>query len=174
MGIAKQRDEPLGHAAEELAAMLLLEFHRIREPANRVAHGADRKLDEHVAAGGRIIVGDELLLPLPHFKAEAHEIALAAVDAPAPELGLEQDVTGIEVAQLDPPGTLAFRKEHPAAAVEVEAQAARAFLGRHLGRRRIGRLGLGSRGSGGGSRARSGSGIGRRGIVGCRSAGGRR
>jgi hypothetical protein len=146
IGASKQRDQPLGHAASELAAMLLLEFHRVGEPAHGVAERADRKLDQHLAIGGGIIVRDELLILLPDFEAEAHEITLAAVDAPALELGLEQDVAGIKVTQLHPPGMLALRKHDPAAAVEIEAQPSRALLRWNVGRRRIGGLGRGSRG----------------------------
>src|SRR5215471_11987228 len=125
INVAKQRDQPLGHAAGELAAMLLLELHCIGKPADRVAERADRKLDQHLAAGGGIVVRDELLVLLPHFEPEAHEIALAAVDAPALELGLKKDVPGIKVAQLYPPGMLALREQDPATAVEIETEAPR-------------------------------------------------
>src|SRR5262249_55770815 len=45
IGIAEQRNELFGHAAGELAAVLLLELHRVGEPAHGVAERADRKLD---------------------------------------------------------------------------------------------------------------------------------
>ena len=59
---------------------LLLELHRVGKPAHRVAERADRELDQHLAVGGRVFVGEDALALLPHLDPEAHVVALAAVD----------------------------------------------------------------------------------------------
>ena len=90
IGVAEQRDQPLGHRAGQPAAVLLLEFHGIGKPADRVAERADRKLDQHLAGPRRRIFVDEKALALPpRLDAEADVIALGAVD-PA---GLESSVS---------------------------------------------------------------------------------
>ena len=103
IGIAEQRDQPLGHAAGEPAAVLLLELHRIGEPADGVAERADRELDQHLAVGRRVFVREHALALLPGLDPEAHVVALGAVDAAALELGLEQDIAGVEIAEPHPP-----------------------------------------------------------------------
>ena len=81
IGVAEQRDELFRHGAGEPAAVAFLELHRIGKPAERVAQRADRELDQHVAVRGRVIVDKDALAVLPDLDAEAHVIALAAVDA---------------------------------------------------------------------------------------------
>ena len=137
IGVAKQRDELLAHGAGQPAAVLLLELHRIGKPADRVAERADRELDQHLAVGRRIVVGEDAFVLLPDLEAEAHEVALGAVDPAGLELGLEQDVAGVEIAQAHAPRVLALRQDHPAAVVEIEPQPFGPLLRRHLGRRRI-------------------------------------
>ena len=124
--------------AGQPAAVLLLEFHRIGKPAHRVAERADRELDQDLAVRWRSNRGRSTLLALlPDLDAEAHEIALGAVDAAGLELGLEQDVAGVEIAQPHAPGLLALRHDDPAAVVEIEPDALGGLLRRHFGRRRI-------------------------------------
>ena len=117
--------------------MPLLELHRVGEPAHDVAQRADWKLDEHLPATGVVVVVEQRLVLLRGLDAEVHVIALGAVDAARFELGLEQDVAGVEIAQAYLPGMLALGQQHAAAAIEIKAQALGAFLRRHLGRRGI-------------------------------------
>jgi hypothetical protein len=140
IGIAEQRDQPLGHAAGEPAAVLLLELHRIGKPADSVAERADRELDQHLAVGRRVFVREHALALLPGLDAEADVVALGAVDAAALEFGLEQDIAGVEIAEPHPPGVRTLRQHHAAPVVEIEPQPAEAFLRGHIGRRRIGAL----------------------------------
>ena len=53
---------------------------------------------------------EHALALLPDLEAEAHVIALGAVDAAGLELGLEQNVAGVEIAEPHPPGMLALRQ----------------------------------------------------------------
>ena len=71
---------------------------------------------------------------------KAHVIALGAVDPAGLELGLEQDVAGVEIAQPDLPRRLALRQHHPAAVIEIEPKPLRPFLRRIIRRRRKGPL----------------------------------
>jgi len=66
---------------------------------------------------------------------EADKIPLAARDRVFSYVGLEKDISGIEVAQTDLPPTCADRQQHAAAAVEIEAHAAGSLLRRNCGRR---------------------------------------
>jgi hypothetical protein len=84
---------------------------------------------------------EEALAFLPDLDAEADVIALGAADPPGLDLGLVQNVAGVEVGNPHPPGVFAFRQHHPAAFVEIEAQPLGAGLGRHRCGRWIGRLG---------------------------------
>ena len=76
---------------------MLFEFHGIGKPTDRVAERVDREPDQHVAAGGGIVVDEQAFAVLPDLDAEADEVALGAVDASRFQLGLEQDVSGVEV-----------------------------------------------------------------------------
>ena len=118
IGLAEQRDQPLGQAAGEPAAMALLELHRIGKPAHGVAERADRELNQDFAIGGRIFVAEQAFAVLPNLDA-AHIIALGAVDPPDLDLGLEQDVAGVEIAEAHLPGLFALRQDHAAAVVEI-------------------------------------------------------
>ena len=77
IGVAKQRDQLLPHAAGQPAAVALLELHRIGKPAHGVAERADRELDQDLAVCRRIIVGKTLssfaCFPRPHFDAETDD-----------------------------------------------------------------------------------------------------
>lgn len=123
MGLAEQRYEPLGHRAGQPVVVPFLELHRIGEPAERVAEGADRKLDQHRLPIGRIFMIEGALAFLPDTDAEADVIALGAADPSGLGLGLVQNVASVEVGNPHPPGVLAFRQHHPAALVEIEAHA---------------------------------------------------
>ena len=103
--------------------MLFLEFDRVGKPAERVAKRADREVHQHLAIRGRIFVHEDALALLPDLQPKAHIIALGAVDASGLELGLEQDVAGIEIAQSHAPGMLGFRQHDAAAIVEIEQEA---------------------------------------------------
>jgi hypothetical protein len=80
------------------------------------------------------------LAVLPDLDAEAHEIALAAVDAAGLELGFVEDIAGVEVAETKAPGSVALRQNHATAVVEIKPQPIGGLLGRHLGGGRIGPL----------------------------------
>jgi hypothetical protein len=136
IGVAEQRDQQCRHRAGQPAAVLLLELDRVGEPADQIAQGADRKLHQNVAPGGRVFVTEDAVAFLPHLDRKAHEIALDAVDERALAVDREQDVAGVEVGEPHVPG--AGGQSDAAAEVEVEADAARALLGRHRRRRRIG------------------------------------
>ena len=121
---------------------MLLELHGIGKPANRVAERVDREPDQHVAAGGGIVVDEQAFAVLPDLDAEADKVALGAVDASSFQFGLEQDVSGVEIGQADVPGMIALRHRDPAAVIEIVAQAFGAFLGRNIRRRPIGACAL--------------------------------
>ncbi len=120
--------------------MPLLEFHRIGKPADRVTERADRKLNEDLSISRRVLVVDDRFALLPHFDAEAHEVAFHAVDATGLQLGLKQDVARIEIGKPYAPRMLLFREDDATAVVEVEANARRMLLRRHFGRCWIGTL----------------------------------
>src|SRR5579872_4286963 len=105
--------------------MFFFEFCRVREPAERIAERADRKVDGDITLGIRIVVAKDALALLPDLNAEAHKIALAAVDPPALELGLKQDIAGIEIAQSNAPGLRRFRKNNAAAIIEIKLDSMR-------------------------------------------------
>ena len=129
--------------------MTLAEAGCIREPRDRVAECADRKLDQHVAAGGVIFMMQHearlgvALFDRPDVDGKAHIPALRGPDQRAFVLALEQDIASVEIAQPGAPGPmLSLRQKHAAAMVEVEEYSLGARLGRPVRRRRIGRLDL--------------------------------
>ena len=65
---------------------------------------------------------------------------LRAVHTPGFDLGLEQDVAGVEIGKAHAPGMLVLGQDDPTAMVEVELDAVRATLRGHSGRRRISAL----------------------------------
>src|SRR5262249_7444495 len=79
IGRAKQRDELLTHRAGEPAPVPLLELHQIGNPAERVAEGTDRYLDEHLLASRGIVMAEYGPPFLSDFEAETNEITLSAV-----------------------------------------------------------------------------------------------
>ena len=101
--------------AGEPAAVQLLELHRIGKPADGVAERADRELDQHLAVGRRVFVHEHALALLPDLEPEADVITLGAVDAAALELGLKQNIAGVEIAEPHPPGVrpLGSTTRHP-------------------------------------------------------------
>src|ERR1700683_1947324 len=111
ISIPEQRNQFLSHAACQAATVALLELHRIRKPANRIAQRADRELDQHVAIRGRVFMREHTLALLQDFHPKAHEIALGAVHTPGFEFGIKQNVAGIEIAEPDTKGVLRFRNK---------------------------------------------------------------
>src|SRR5262249_36939218 len=123
------------------APMPLLEFHHVGKPAQRIAEGAHRDLDQYLAPGCRIVVTEYVLVLLPDLEPEPNEIALGAVHRAGLHLGLEQDIASIEIAEAHLPRMLARRETNPAALIEIEAHALGALLrrdGSRLGIRRLG------------------------------------
>src|SRR4051812_17922885 len=95
---------------------------------------------------------EDAFTALPRLDAEAHIVVLGAVDPSTLELGLEQHIAGVEIADAHLQRLLSLRPHHSAAAVEIEAQTLGTFLGGHLSGRGIG--GLDGRRRGGGCRSR--------------------
>jgi hypothetical protein len=120
------------------ATMTLFEFRGIRQPAERIAERADRKLDQNIAILGGIIVHQQTFALLPDFKTEADEIAFGTVDPAGFDFRLEQDIAGIEVAHASAPGMIALRQEQPTAIIEIKPQAFGTKLRWGLGGGRIG------------------------------------
>ena len=139
IGVAQERDDQAGHRAGQPAAMLLPEACGIGKPREDVAEGADRKLHQHVAAARVVFVFEHDRIISSHLDPEAYEVALRAHEAAGPDLALEQDVAGIQVAQPCLPPAVGQR--HPCSQVEIETDTEWSALGRDAGRRRIGRLG---------------------------------
>src|SRR5215813_9387573 len=100
--------------------MVLLKLQRVGKPAQRIAERTDGELDQNITIPGGIIMGKNTLAAVPYFEPEADEIALAAVDSPGLQFGLEEDVVGIEIAQTHAPGMLILRQRHAAAVIEIE------------------------------------------------------
>jgi hypothetical protein len=140
IGVTKHRNELLAHRASEPAVVTLLELHCVGEPSDRVADRAHRKLDQHVAVGGRVVVAKQACALGPDIKAEPHEIPFAAVHPAGLDLRLIEDVAGIEIAQAHPPWMLALGQCHSTAVVEIEPDGLGTFLGRDFGRRRVSAL----------------------------------
>src|SRR5262245_9407621 len=104
MDIAKQWDELIAHGAGQPTAVPVFEFQRVGEPAQCISKGADRKLDQHLTAGCRIVVTKYLLLFQPDLEPEAHEISLTAIHPSSGlQLSLIQDIAGIEIAKPHAP-----------------------------------------------------------------------
>src|SRR5262249_60690517 len=85
-----------------------------------------------LAVRRRIIVREHDFVPLPDFQAEADVIAFAAVDSARFDLGLEQDIAGVEIADPHPPGAIALGQENTAAIIEVVPHAAGADRSREI------------------------------------------
>ena len=147
--VTKQRDELFPDRAGQLALVLLLEFRRVGKPANGVAKGPNRELDQYLSVGGVIIVTQDLLVLHPRFDAEAHKIAFGAVYTSGFNLGFEEYIAGVDIGQPYPPGMVRRRHDHPTSVVEIEAQTLGAFLGGDFGWRRVGALLCGRRGRSG-------------------------
>src|SRR5215469_5530068 len=97
ISVAEQWDERLADGAGQPAAMKLLEFHGVGDPTNEIADRANGKLNEHVTAGGRIVMAQHAFALGPDFKPKADEISLGAVYVPGPQVDIEQRVAGIKV-----------------------------------------------------------------------------
>jgi len=163
IGVLEQGDELLGHRAGQFAAMLCEKLHCIGKPPHRVAQRADRELDQHLAALGRVFVRHDALARLPQFEAVPHEILLCAADPAGRDLGLVEDVAGIQIGDPHAPRLAGFRQHDAAAFVEIVPGAVWALLRRHRGGRHISRPPLRlprcrcswrRRGGGGGRRGR--------------------
>src|SRR6266566_4547859 len=128
VGISHEGNDFIAHPAGEAAAVALVELHRVWKPAERIPQGANRELYEHVPVRGGIIMDKNALTILPNFQPETDKIALAAIDPPPSDLGLEQDVAGIKITQPHAPGVFTLRQQHPAPVIEIEAQACRTLL----------------------------------------------
>lgn len=113
--------------------MPLLELHRIGKPTQHVTEGIDRQPDQHLAPGGAIVMQEHALALLPGFQAKGYEIALRAVDPSGLDLGLEQDVAGIDIGDAHAPEMAGVREHHPTTVVEIEPQPARTLVGRNFG-----------------------------------------
>src|SRR5712691_6111812 len=125
--------------------MLFLELGSIRKPPDRVADGANRKLNQDLPVLSAVVMAQNAFVLLPHLQSETDKIPFAAVDVPLSKFGLKQNVASFNIAQLHPPRTRACRQEQAAAAVEIKSQACWPLLGRKFGRRWIGRFRLGCR-----------------------------
>ena len=123
--------------------MLLLELHRIGKPADSVAERADRELDQDLAVARVVLVrqhqrGCPGLVELPDVDAEADEEALGGGDEGTLVLALEQDIAGVEIAQLNAPAAVgAIGKQHPGALIDIETDSFWAPLCRLCGGGRI-------------------------------------
>jgi hypothetical protein len=95
---AKQRDQLFSDGAGQLEGMLLLEFDRVGKPAHRIAERPNRKLNQHLAILGGVIVDKKLLAFYPYLDSKPHEVTFGAVDPAGLELGIEQDIAGMAVA----------------------------------------------------------------------------
>src|SRR5690348_15411743 len=105
--------------------MFLLESYSIGKPADCVAEGTNRKLNENIPIPAVELVVKNGCVFIPHLYFEPHEIAFAAVDAAAVQLGFVKDVTGIEVPQRYMPASTALRKRHTASVIEIKSDAKR-------------------------------------------------
>src|SRR5712692_10563855 len=117
INVAQERDQLVAHGAGQLAVMALLKLHRIGEPSQRIAKCADRKLDQHLAAGSGIFVDKHVLGLLQDLEADADVISFGAVDPPGLDLSLKQNVAGIHITQAHPPWMLTLRQRHSAAVI---------------------------------------------------------
>ena len=147
ISVSEERDQPVGHAAGQLTAVLFPKLHRIGKPSHRVAERAGRKQHRDLAIARVVIVAQHLLVAVPDFDPEPDVIALGAGDPACPEIAarLEQDVGGVEIHQPHAPGLFRLGHDDAAAVVEVVAQTMRAGLRRRFRRHRVGGLGPGGR-----------------------------
>ena len=83
IGVAQQWDDQLGHGAREPAAMHLAEPGGIGKPGQDVAQRAHRELDQDIATGGRVFVGENLAPCRLDLQPEAHIVVLGTVTRPA-------------------------------------------------------------------------------------------
>ena len=78
------------------------------------------------------------LVEFPDVDAEADEEALGGGDEGALVLALEQDIAGVEIAQLNAPAAVGpIGKQHPRALVDIETDSFWALLCRLCGGGRI-------------------------------------